>query len=188
LGLNKRIKRLQHHTLFFDEDLDRHADDVYANPQWPSKPLFYVSCPSKTDNSIAPTGHENIFLLMPVAAGLDDNESTREKYFTLIVKRLEDFVGESICQNIVFRKSYCITDFVNDYNAFKGNAYGLANILTQTAILKPKIRNQKLKNLFYAGQLTVPGPGVPPSIISGKIAAGLLNKYLQKTKDEIAVR
>jgi phytoene desaturase len=188
LGLNKRIKRLQHHTLFFDEDLDRHADDIYANPQWPSKPLFYVSCPSKTDNSIAPTGHENIFLLMPVAAGLDDNESTREKYFTLIVKRLEDFVGESICQNIVFRKSYCITDFVNDYNAFKGNAYGLANILTQTAILKPKIRNQKLKNLFYAGQLTVPGPGVPPSIISGKIAAGLLNKYLQKTKDEIAVR
>ncbi len=188
LGLNKKIGRLQHHTLFFDEDLDQHADDIYTSPQWPSKPLFYVSCPSKTDDSIAPTGHENIFLLMPVAAGLNDSESTREKYFMLMVKRLETFVSESICQNIVFKKSYCITDFVNDYNAFKGNAYGLANTLSQTAILKPKIRNQKLKNLFYAGQLTVPGPGVPPSIISGKIAAGLLNKYLQKRKDEIAIR
>ena len=144
-------------------------------------------CPSKTDDSVAPPGHENIFLLMPVAAGLDDTESVREKYFTLIVKRLEDFVGESIRENIISKKSYCITDFVNDYNAFKGNAYGLANTLSQTAILKPKIRNKKLKNLFYAGQLTVPGPGVPPSIISGKIAAGLLNKYLQKRKDEIVI-
>ncbi len=187
LGLNKKIRRLHHHTLFFDEDLDQHADDIYSSPQWPSNPLFYVSCPSKTDGSVAPTGHENIFLLMPVAVGLDDNGPTREKYFMLMVKRLEDFVGESISENIVFKKSYCITDFVNDYNAFKGNAYGLANTLSQTAILKPKIRNQKLKNLFYAGQLTVPGPGVPPSIISGKIAAGLLNKYLQKRKDEIAV-
>ena len=187
LGLNKKIRRLQHHTLFFDEDLDQHADDIYTNPQWPSKPLFYVCCPSKTDDLVAPMGHENIFLLMPVAAGLEDNESMRKKYFALIVKRLEDFVGESICKNIVFSKSYCINDFVNDYNAFKGNAYGLANTLSQTAILKPKIRNQKLKNLFYAGQLTVPGPGVPPSIISGKIAAGLLNKYLQKRKDEIVI-
>jgi phytoene desaturase len=124
---------------------------------------------------------------MPIAVGLDDNGPAREKYFMLMVKRLEDFVGESISENIVFKRSYCITDFVNDYNAFKGNAYGLANTLSQTAILKPKIRNKKLKNLFYAGQLTVPGPGVPPSIISGKIAAGLLNKYLQKRKDEIAI-
>src|SRR5436853_6222010 len=124
IGLNKKIRRLQHHTLFFDEDLDQHADDIYTNPQWPSNPLFYVCCPSKTDDSVAPTGHENIFLLMPVAAGLEDNELMREKYFMLMAKRLENFVGESIFGNIVFKKNYCITDFENDYNAFKGNAYG----------------------------------------------------------------
>ena len=188
LGLNKKIERLQHHTLFFDEDLDQYAENIYSCPQWPSRPLFYVCCPSRTDDSVAPPGHENIFLLMPVAPGLNDDESIRERYFTHLVNRLEDFVGEPICPHIVFKKSYGLTDFANDYNAFKGNAYGLANTLSQTAILKPKIRNFKLKNLFYAGQLTVPGPGVPPSIISGKIAAGLLNKQLQKRKDEIAVR
>jgi phytoene desaturase len=188
LGLNKKIERLQHHTLFFDEDLDQYADDIYSSPQWPARPLFYVCCPSRTDDSVAPAGHENIFLLMPVSPGLNDDESIREEYFIQLVKRLELFVGEPVLPNIVFKKSYSITDFSNDYNAFKGNAYGLANTLSQTAILKPKIRNHKLKNLFYAGQLTVPGPGVPPSIISGRIAAGLLNKQLQKRKDEIAVR
>jgi len=187
LGINKKIKRLQHHTLFFHEDLDRHADDIYTYRQWPSSPLFYVCCPSRTDDLIAPPGHENIFLLMPVSPGLHDDESIRERYFLLMIKRLELFAGEPICSNIVFKKSYCVTDFMDDYNAFKGNAYGLANTLSQTAIFKPKIKNKNLKNLFYAGQLTVPGPGVPPSIISGKIAAGLLHKQLQKMKNEITV-
>jgi len=187
LGINKKIDRLQHHTLFFDEDFDQHADEIYTHPQWPSNPLFYVCCPSKSDDSIAPPGQENLFLLMPVAPGLHDDESTRERYFKLMIKRIEDFAGESICSHIVFKKSYCISDFINDYHAFRGNAYGLANTLSQTAILRPKIKNHRLKNLFYAGQLTVPGPGVPPSIISGKIAAGLLHKHLQKRKDEITV-
>jgi phytoene desaturase len=187
LGLNKKLARLKHHTLFFDEDSDDHADEIYSNPKWPIRPLFYVCCPSRTDESVAPPGHENIFLLMPLAPGLYDDEQTREKYFMLMMGKLEKFIKEPILTNVVYKKSYCINDFINDYNAFKGNAYGLANTLSQTAILKPKIRNQKLKNLFYAGQLTVPGPGVPPSIISGKIAARLLNKYLQKRKDEVAV-
>ena len=187
LGVNKKIERLQHHTLFFDGDLDQHADDIYTHQQWPSNPLFYVCCPSRTDDLIAPPGHENIFLLMPLSPGLHDDESIREKYFLVMIKRLEHFAGEPICSGIVFKKSYCVTDFMNDYNACKGNAYGLANTLSQTAFLKPKIKNQKLKNLFYAGQLTVPGPGVPPSIVSGKIAAGLLHKQLQKMKDEITV-
>lgn len=187
LGIKKKINRLQHHTLFFDKDLERHAHDIYTDPQWPSNPLFYVCCPSRTDPAVAPAGHENIFLLMPIAAGLSDDEETREKYFSVMIKRLEQFAGESIQPDIVFKKSYCVNNFIEDYHAFKGNAYGLANTLLQTAILKPKIKNRKLKNLFYAGQLTVPGPGVPPSIISGKIAAGLLSKYLAKKRDEIVV-
>ncbi len=187
LGVSKKINSLQHHTLFFEEDLFQHSKEIYKSPGWPSKPLFYVCCPSKTDDTVAPEGHENLFLLMPIAPGLEDNEAIREKYFSLMILRLEKHAGEKIEEYIDYRKSYCINDFVADYNAYKGNAYGLANTLRQTAFLKPSIRNKKIANLFYAGQLTVPGPGVPPSLISGKIAAGQLLKYLKNKKHEILV-
>ncbi len=187
LGINKKIKSLNHHSLFFDESLDQHAEEIYKNPQWPSKSLFYTCCPSKTDDSLAPEGHENIFMLMPIAAGLKDSEEMREKYFHIMISRLEKQVNEVIMPHIDFKKSYCVNDFISDYNSYKGNAYGLANTLMQTAILKPKIRNRKIKNLFYTGQLTVPGPGVPPSIISGKIASEQLLKHLNKIHHEVVI-
>lgn len=171
LGINKKVPRLQHHNLFFDEDLNQHSVEIYKEPKWPTKPLFYVCCPSKTDLSVAPVGHENIFILMPLAINLEDTEKKRMEYFDLLMNRLEKYCGEKIRENIDYQKSYCAKDFIVDYNAFKGNAYGLANTLNQTAILKPAMRNKKIKNLFYAGQLTVPGPGVPPAIISGNVAA-----------------
>ena len=136
-----------------------------------------MSCPSVTDNSIAPNGMENIMLLIPLAPGLDDAEEMREKYFNIMLERIHQLTGNDIAESIVYKKSYCVSDFVKDYHAFKGNAYGLANTLDQTAILKPTLRNKKLKNLFYTGQLTVPGPGVPPSIISGQVVASQINKY-----------
>jgi phytoene desaturase len=179
VGLNTRIKYLQHHTLFFDEDLELHSIEIYKDPKWPSKPLFYVCCPSQSDDSVAPEGHENLFFLMPLAPGLEDTEELREKYFKIMVDRLGKHIHEDISDHIDYKKSYCVKDFVTDYNAFKGNAYGLANTLMQTANLKPSIRNKNIKNMFYTGQLTVPGPGVPPAIISGKVAAGQLMKYLK---------
>jgi phytoene desaturase len=179
LGINKKIKNLQHHTLFFDEDFATHARDIYEDVKWPEAPQFYVSCPSKTDPSVAPPGCENLFLLIPVAPGLPDDEQTREKYFNIIMSRLEFLTGQSIRGNIVFKRSYAHNDFVSDYNAFKGNAYGLANTLWQTANLKPSIINKKVPNLFYTGQLTVPGPGVPPALISGEVTARTLIKKYQ---------
>ncbi|MEO5648387.1 MAG: phytoene desaturase family protein [Ginsengibacter sp.] len=187
IGLNKKIKALQHHTLFFEEDLFQHSKEIYKEPQWPSNPLFYVCCPSKTDDLVAPKGHENLFLLMPIAPGLEDNNRLRENYFEIMMDRLEKHIGEEIKTHIDFKKSYCINDFVSDYNSYKGNAYGLANTLMQTAILKPKIRNKKIKNLIYAGQLTVPGPGVPPSLISGKMAAQQLFKYFKSRTHETVI-
>ena len=187
LGISKKIKRLEHHTLFFEEDLLQHSIEIYKNPQWPSKPLFYACCPSKTDDTVAPEGHENLFLLMPIAPGLDDIESLREKYFKIMIERLEKQTCQQIEAYIDYKKSYCVDDFIADYNSYKGNAYGLANTLMQTAILKPKIRNKKIKNLFYTGQLTVPGPGVPPSLISGKIAAQQLLKILKPINYEVFV-
>ncbi|WP_312208517.1 MULTISPECIES: phytoene desaturase family protein [Empedobacter] len=177
LGFNETIPHLKHHTLFFEHDLDLHIDSIYEDKRWPEKPLFYACCPSKTDHSVAPNGKENLFLLMPIATGINDSEFVRQKYLTEMLLRLEKHTGTQDLQSkIDFKKSYCVRDFVSDYNAYGGNAYGLANTLNQTAVLKPKIRNKKLKNLFYTGQLTVPGPGVPPSIISGKIVANEINK------------
>jgi phytoene desaturase len=172
LGVSKRIPKLLHHNLFFDEDFAQHAYEIYTEPQWPSKPLFYVSAPSKTDPTVAPEGCENLFILIPVAPDLkDDTDEIREQYFNVIMDRLEAYVGETIRPHIVYKRTYAHRDFQSDYNAFKGNAYGLANTLLQTAFLKPKLKNKKLSNLFYTGQLTVPGPGVPPSLISGLVVA-----------------
>ena len=149
---------------------------------WPNKPLFYVCCPSKTDNDVAPIGHENLFLLMPVAPDLEDTEEIREKYFHLMISRMEQQFNVEILSHIDYKQGYCVKDFISDYNSYKGNAYGLANTLMQTAILKPKMRNKKVKNLFYTGQLTVPGPGVPPSLISGKIASKIIISHLDSSK------
>jgi phytoene desaturase len=177
VGLNKKIEGLQHHSLFFDVPFAPHADDIYKTPQWPAEPLFYVSATSVTDASQAPEGGENLFFLIPVAAGLGgDTEALRSEYFQKIVARFEARVGASITNNISFYKSYGGSNFMADYNAFKGNAYGLANTLLQTAHLKPNCRNKKVDNLFYTGQLTVPGPGVPPSLISGEVVATLIKK------------
>lgn len=184
LGVNKKLRDLQHHTLFFDEDFLQHSVDIYKKPRWPKKPLFYVCCPSRTDSAVAPKGHENLFLLMPIATDLEDTEELREEYFRIMMARLEKKLGEEVSAHIDHKESYCLKDFVTDYHSYKGNAYGLANTLTQTAIFKPKIRNRKVPNLFYAGQLTVPGPGVPPSLISGKIVATELSKYLKNRSYE----
>jgi phytoene desaturase len=182
LGVKCIVPKLTHHTLFFDSDLNQHALEIYKNPQWPSNPLFYVCAPSKTDDSVAPAGHENLFILMPIAPGISDSGELREQYFDIIIKRLNDFTGLDIAANLDYKKSYCKNNFITDYNSYKGNAYGLANTLRQTANLKPSIKNKNLDNLFYAGQLTVPGPGVPPSIISGKVAAQQLLNYLNNRK------
>jgi phytoene desaturase len=172
LGVDQKIDGLEHHNLFFDESFAKHAQEIYKDPKWPSAPLFYTCVPSKSDPSVAPEGKENIFLLIPIAPDLkDDSEEMRDIYFNMLMDRLEERCGTTIREHIIYKKSYCITDFKNDYHAFKGNAYGLANTLRQTAILKPSLMNKKLNNMFYTGQLTVPGPGVPPSIISGEVVA-----------------
>ena len=176
LGINKELPGLEHHNLFFDEDLTVHGKEIYDHPQWPSKPLFYASAPSKTDKKVAPAGQENIFILMPLAPDLEDSEEIRERYFKIIMERMEERCGTTITDSVVYKRSFCISDFKSEYNSFKGNAYGLANTLLQTANLKPKMQS-KLKNVFFCGQLTVPGPGIPPALISGKIAA----KHLMKT-------
>jgi len=181
VGLNKKLKGVTHHSLFFDTDFAVHGSEIYTDPSWPSDPLFYASVPSVTDTTVAPAGCENLFLLIPIAAGLEgDTEEVREKYFKIVIGRLEEKWGQTISDAIVYKRSYAVSDFKNDYHSFKGNAYGLANTLLQTAILKPSCKSKKIKNLYYTGQLTIPGPGVPPSLISGEVVANLICKQFNK--------
>jgi len=180
LGVNKKISRLQHHNLFFEENFAAHARAIYTKPDWPTKPLYYVCCPSKTDPSVAPEGMENLFILIPVAPGLQDTTEIRQRYFKEIMQRLEEYCGENIEQHVISYTDYAASNFIADYNAFKGNAYGLANTWSQTAVLKPSIKSSKVKNLYYTGQLTVPGPGVPPAIISGQLVADCIIKKQKK--------
>ena len=172
VGLNKRLRNVLHHSLFFDVPFDRHAEEIYKNPQWPSEPLFYLSAASKTDSTVAPEGGENLVFLIPVASGLEnDTEEVKEVYFQRLVKRLEEKTGENITASIVYKSSFSVSDFIAEYHSYKGNAYGLANTLKQTAIFRPSCQSRKVKNLFYTGQFTVPGPGVPPSLISGEVVS-----------------
>lgn len=180
LGINKKLKNILHHNLLFDAPFDQHAQELYTQPQWPSDPLMYVNCTSASDPSVAPEGNENLMVLIPTAPGLIDTEEIKEAYFKKAMAKLEKHFGEDIESHIVYKRIYAAKNFIADYHAFKGNAYGLANTLDQTAILKPSIKNKHLHNLIYAGQLTVPGPGVPPAIISGKLAAQLTLKNLNK--------
>jgi len=177
VGVNTKIPSLLHHSLFFDVSFQHHADEIYVDKAWPKEPLFYLSATSVTDESQAPHGSENLFFLIPIAAGLDgDTEEVRDHYFNVLSDRLMQKTGVDIRNHIVFKKSYSYSNFIEDYNAFEGNAYGLANTLMQTAILKPSCVSKKVNNLYYTGQLTVPGPGVPPSLISGEVVAGLIHK------------
>ena len=179
LGVDKKIAGINHHTLFFDADFENHAEEIYDSKKWPKDPLFYVCTPSVSDNSVAPKCKENMFVLIPIATGLTDSEELRDRYYENVMERLENHLGQKIRDHVIYKKSYCVNDFKNDYNAYEGNAYGLANTLSQTAVLKPKIINKKINNLIYTGQLTVPGPGVPPSIISGRIAANVLSQNIK---------
>ena len=176
VGLNKEIEGLDHHNLFFDRKFDQHAEEIYTHPQWPKDPLFYICAPSKTDPNVAPSGCENIFILIPLAPDLNDDNNLYDKYFDIISERVKSFLGVDIRDHIMYKKVFSVDDFKKEYNSFKGNAYGLANTLLQTAFLKPKMKSKKVDNLYYTGQLTTPGPGVPPSIISGEVVCNLLIK------------
>lgn len=176
IGFSKKLKNIEHHNLFFDTDFEKHAQEIYDDPQWPSNPLFYANFPSVTDSSMAPKDYETGFFLVPIAPNLEDTPQLRSQYFDIIIDRFEKRTGQDVKNFIIFKESFCVNDFIEQYNSYKGNAYGMANTLRQTAFLRPNLKSSKVKNLFFTGQLTVPGPGVPPSLISGKLVSDLITK------------
>lgn len=177
VGFSKKLNNVEHHNLFFDTSFETHAEEIYDNPKWPEDPLFYANFPSITDHSMAPKDSETGFFLIPIAPGIEDTEAIRAQYFDIIISRFEKLTKQEVKKNIIFKESFCVKDFIKEYNSYKGNAYGMANTLSQTAFLRPKLKSKKVKNLYFTGQLTVPGPGVPPALISGKLVADLITKY-----------
>ena len=178
VGFDRKLDNISHHALFFDVDFNQHARDIYDEPKWPDEPLFYANFPSFTDETAAPDGMESGFFLIPLAIGIEDTEELRQQYFDKIIDRFESLTQQNVRKNIIFTKSFCKNEFISDYNSYKGNAYGMANTLLQTAFLRPKLKSSKVKNLFFTGQLTVPGPGVPPALISGKLVSELIEKHI----------
>ena len=176
VGFNKKLKNVQHHNLIFDTDFNKHAEEIYDSPKWPTDPLFYANFTSKTNSKTAPEGSENAFFLIPIAIDLIDNEETRDRYFEKIIKKMELYTGQELKDSITYKRSFCVNDFKDQYNSYGGNAYGLANTLFQTAFLRPNIKSKLVQNLYFCGQLTVPGPGVPPAVVSGELVANLINK------------
>ncbi len=182
LGIDRKLEGLEHHNLFFDRPFAPHIRSIREEKEWPIDPLFYACAPSRTDHRVAPEGKENLFILVPIAAGLEHSKEAEERIYQQVMERLEERIGLSVKAHVLVKHTYGPDDLREDHHAFKGNAYGLANTLRQTAFLKPSMKSRKVEKLYFAGQTTVPGPGVPPSLISGELAAKLLSKDLQKAE------
>jgi phytoene desaturase len=173
LGVNKRLPNLQHHNLFFDTDWDEHFARL-SRGEWAKDPLFYMSVPSITDESVAPKGSENLFVLAPMPAGKQANEQTIKQVTSTIINRIEKQVGSSIREHIVVQEYRAQDYFMDTFNAYKGNAFGPSHTLKQSAIFRPRMQSKKVSNLYYVGQYTNPGTGVPMVVLSGKVAANLV--------------
>jgi phytoene desaturase len=176
LGITKKIKKAVHHNLYFNQSWEDHFRTVYKKKKWPENPSYYVHIPTKTDSGMAPKECETLMFLVPVAPGLEDNNDLRERFSKKVIKHFEGLIGDNITESIKVKKIFAHRDFIEQYNAYQGSAFGLAHTLLQTAVFRPKNKSKKVANLYYAGQYTNPGVGVPPCLISAQITANLINK------------
>jgi phytoene desaturase len=171
LGIKRKVKNLEHHNLVLANDWNQHFNAIFDKPSWHNNPSYYISCPSKSDPSVAPKGMENIFILVPSAPGLNDSDTAREKYYNMIMKDLQKNIGDNFEKDIIVKRIYSQKDFIEDYHAYKGTALGMAPTFFQSAYFRPNHHSKKIKNLYYTGLYNHPGTGVPMVMISSQIAA-----------------
>ncbi|MBA1835934.1 phytoene desaturase family protein [Corynebacterium wankanglinii] len=182
LGVEDEIPQLAHHNFLFSDDWSDDFDAVFNGPV-PSRPLgasqsIYVSKPSATDPGVAPAGHENLFVLVPVPAdeAVGHGDMYRERASEQ-VERIADAAIQQIAQRcgvagldrrIVVRRTLGPADFAERYHAWSGGSIGPAHTLRQSAFLRGSNKSRKLDNLYYAGATTTPGVGVPMCLISAE--------------------
>ncbi|KZX47778.1 carotenoid 3,4-desaturase [Haloarcula sp. KBTZ06] len=174
MGVEGDVEPLKHHTLVLPTDWDPHFDDIFDEPAWPDDPAYYLCVPSKTDDTVAPDGHSNLFVLVPIAPGLHDGDEIREEYREKVLADIADNTGVDLRDRIVYEKQFAVSDFGERYNATEGTALGLAHTLRQTALLRPNNRSSAVDGLYFTGSFTTPGIGVPMCLISGEHTAEAL--------------
>ncbi len=172
LGINKKLPNLEHHSLSFEHDWAEHFDSIFKKKAWPEKPSLYFCCPTKTDASVAPPNCENLVTLVPVAPGLEDNDEARENICRMTFQSLERLTGVDVEKSAIVKRVFSHRDYKSEYNAREGTALGLSHTLMQSAMFRPKIASKKVKGLYYVGQYTHPGIGVPMALISATVATG----------------
>jgi phytoene desaturase len=174
------METLIHHNLFLEKDWAEGFDTIFdpKKAAWPENPSYYVNIPSKTDKTAAPTGSDTLFILIPLAPGIEDTPERREYFYNKIMDDLEAKTGENIRDHVVVKKIFALEDFKTRYNAYKGTALGLSHTMRQTALFRPAHKSKKVDNLYYSGQYTHPGIGVPMVMVSSQIVAReIIEKY-----------
>jgi phytoene desaturase len=179
LGVEGDVEPLAHHTLVLPTDWQRHFDTIFEDPQWPDDPAYYLCVPSETDDEVAPEGHSNLFALVPIAPGLEDDPETRERFRDLVLADVADNTGVDLRNRIVVEETFTVSEFAERYNSYRGTALGLAHTLSQTAPLRPPHRSKRVDGLYFAGSYTTPGIGVPMCVISGEVTADMITEDLQ---------
>ncbi len=176
LGIKGKVKKLIHHNLILTQDWQNHFDEIFNDPKWPDNPSYYVCCPSKSDRTVAPQGDDVLFILVPVASGLKDKEDVRSAYYKKVMSDLARHTGEALDDRIMYKRIYAHKDFTEDFNAYKGTALGLAHTMRQTALFRPRMKSKRLNNMYFVGQYTQPGIGVPIAVISAQLVTERIKK------------
>jgi phytoene desaturase len=176
LGVEGDVDELAHHSLVLPTDWSDHFETIFDRPAWPDDPAYYLCVPSKTDDSVAPEGHSNLFALVPIAAGLDDTPELRDSYRDLVLDDIADNTGVDLRDRIVAEKTFCVNDFTDRYNSMQGTALGMAHTLRQTSLFRPSRKSSKVDGLYFTGSYTTPGIGVPMCLISGQLTADAMGE------------
>ena len=179
LGVRGSLPQLPHHSLFFAKDWDKNFDDIFGDaPRVPTPPSVYVCKPSATDPSVAPKGHENLFILIPVPAdpglgkgGPDGGGDERvEQIADAVIEQVAHWAGISdLAERVVVRETIGPRDFAEQYHSWKGGMLGPAHTLRQSAMFRAQNASKRVEGLYYAGATTAPGVGVPMCLISAEL-------------------
>ena len=171
LGVEGDVPNLEHHTLVLPTDWDEHFEQIFDDPEWPDDPAYYLCVPSKTDDTVAPEGHSNLFALVPIAPGIRDTPEIRNRYRDLVIDDIAENTGTDLRGRVVVEETFSVDDFADRYNSYAGSALGLAHTLTQTSLLRPGHTSDAVDGLYFTGSTTTPGIGVPMCLISGGLTA-----------------
>ena len=174
LGVNKKIPHLFHHNYIIPADLDTQLSEQFKGNSLPNDPLIYISCPSKTDNSVAPANSENIFVTIAIPTTIELSNELKRTYADNIIAKIEEYTQTKFKEDIVVEKIFTIDDFKTTFNAWRGTSIGLSQSLMQSAILRPHHRSSKVKNIYFTGQYTHPGIGMPMCLISAELVVNLI--------------